>query len=109
MCYVAHRGVVQPLHNTENLLLKNFQNFLVRKQQVPLKSKTSKGIKIPVEALYGDFPKTPHAFLQKVRGGVDGFTKLWKRNQLGKNTLFLLGSQGEFASLIKRGVGSEAT
>jgi hypothetical protein len=37
----------------------------------------SKGIKIPLETLYRHLPEIPfHDFLQKVRGWVDGFTKL---------------------------------
>jgi hypothetical protein len=68
-CYVAHTGVMQSLHKNEILLFMDFQDFLARKQKSSLNSKTSKGIRIPMEALYGHLPKTPsHTALQKVRG-----------------------------------------
>ena len=53
----------------EILLFMDFQDFIVLKQKNSLNSKTSKGIRIPMEALYGHIPKTPsHTALQKVMG-----------------------------------------
>ena len=36
-CYVADTGVMRPPHKNENLLFKDFQDFLVRSQQLPPK------------------------------------------------------------------------
>jgi len=34
-CYVAHTGVMQSQHKNENLLFKDFQVLLARKQHLP--------------------------------------------------------------------------
>jgi hypothetical protein len=66
-CYVAHTGFIQSLHKNKILLFMDFQDFLAPKSSP--NSKASKGIIIPMEALYGRLPKTPsHTALQKVRG-----------------------------------------
>jgi len=36
-CYIVNPGVMQSLHKNENLLSKDFQDFLVRSQQLPQK------------------------------------------------------------------------
>jgi hypothetical protein len=66
---------MQSLHKNEILLFMDFQDLLARKQKSSLNSKASKGIRIPLEVLYGHLPITPsHTALQKVRGKVVGFT-----------------------------------